>query len=125
MQLGFTCMLMRRPDQIITVQTCRTLSSSVRLLQLLQSAPAFAPVACVVGKETTSAEQQEAALEGLLDLTRCPGFMHAAFLSCDCRLERRWGSQCGLLGLCGCHGYKVSGLLTSHESQAAVCMLHG
>lgn len=50
-------------------------------------------VTAATGKETISAEQQEAALEGLLDLTRCPGFMHAAFLSCDCRLERRWGSQ--------------------------------
>jgi hypothetical protein len=41
------------------------------------------------GKDAASPEQQEAALEGLLDLTRCPGFMHAVFLSCDCRLERR------------------------------------
>ncbi|KAF8061912.1 hypothetical protein HT031_004172 [Scenedesmus sp. PABB004] len=40
------------------------------------------------GKDTASPEQQEAALEGLLDLARCPGFLHAAFLSCDCRLER-------------------------------------
>ncbi|WIA18254.1 hypothetical protein OEZ85_009722 [Tetradesmus obliquus] len=40
------------------------------------------------GKDAASPEQQEAALEGLLDLTRCPGFMHAVFLSCDCRLER-------------------------------------
>jgi brefeldin A-resistance guanine nucleotide exchange factor 1 len=43
----------------------------------------------LAGKDAASPEQQEAALEGLLDLTRCPGFMHAVFLSCDCRLERR------------------------------------
>eukprot|EP00775_Hariotina_reticulata_P002969 gene2969-3254_t len=40
------------------------------------------------GKDTASPEQQEAALEGLLDLCRCPGFLHTVFLSCDCRLER-------------------------------------
>ena len=40
------------------------------------------------GKDGAGPEQREAALEGLLDLARRPGFVHAAFLSCDCRLER-------------------------------------
>lgn len=53
------------------------------------SVPA-AGLACPAGKDTASPELQEAALEGLLDLCRCPGFMHAIFLSCDCRVERRW-----------------------------------
>jgi hypothetical protein len=42
------------------------------------------------GKDASAPpELQEAALEGLADLCRCPGFLHTAFLSCDCRLERR------------------------------------
>jgi len=40
------------------------------------------------GREAASAAQQEAALEGLLDLCRQPGLLHAAYLACDCRLER-------------------------------------
>jgi hypothetical protein len=31
---------------------------------------------------------QEAALEGLLDLVRQPGFVHDLFVNCDCRVER-------------------------------------
>lgn len=40
------------------------------------------------GKGVTSVEQQEAALEGLLDLCRQPGFVHDVFANCDCRVER-------------------------------------
>ena len=40
------------------------------------------------GKGVYSAEQKEAALEGILDLCRQPGFIHDIFVNCDCRLER-------------------------------------
>lgn len=40
------------------------------------------------GKNVSSMEQQEGALEGLLDMARQHGFLHAVFLSCDCHLER-------------------------------------
>lgn len=40
------------------------------------------------GKGVASLEQQEAALEGILDLCRQPGFAHDAFLNCDCRIDR-------------------------------------
>lgn len=40
------------------------------------------------GKGTGAVEQQEAALEGILDLCRQPNFVHAVFLNCDCRLDR-------------------------------------
>lgn len=43
----------------------------------------MAPLPCLA-----SAQVQEAALEGLLDLACTPGFLHAAFASCDCRIER-------------------------------------
>jgi brefeldin A-resistance guanine nucleotide exchange factor 1 len=33
-------------------------------------------------------EQQEAALEGILDLLHHPNFVHDAFVNCDCRIER-------------------------------------
>lgn len=48
-----------------------------------------AHTSCTAGRESASPELQEAALEGLLDLCRCPGFLHAVYLSCDCRVERR------------------------------------
>lgn len=37
------------------------------------------------GKGVVSLEQQEAALEGVLDLCRQPGFVHDIFVNCDCR----------------------------------------
>ncbi len=37
----------------------------------------------------TSLEQQEVALEGLLDLVRMPGFVHDMFVNCDCRCGAR------------------------------------
>ena len=37
------------------------------------------------GKGVSSLEQQEAALEGLLELIRTPGFIHDVFVNCDCR----------------------------------------
>jgi brefeldin A-resistance guanine nucleotide exchange factor 1 len=37
------------------------------------------------GKGLSSLEQQEAALEGILDLVRAPGFVHDIFVNCDCR----------------------------------------
>lgn len=40
------------------------------------------------GKGVTTVEQKEAALEGILDLCRQPGFVHDIFVNCDCRLER-------------------------------------
>ncbi|EFJ51864.1 hypothetical protein VOLCADRAFT_87471 [Volvox carteri f. nagariensis] len=40
------------------------------------------------GKGVPGLEQQEAALEGLLDLVRQPNFVHDMFVNCDCRLER-------------------------------------
>ncbi|GIL44250.1 hypothetical protein Vafri_1768 [Volvox africanus] len=40
------------------------------------------------GKGVTGLEQQEAALEGLLDLVRQPNFVHDMFVNCDCRVER-------------------------------------
>lgn len=40
------------------------------------------------GKGVVTVEQQEAALEGILDLCRQPGFVHDVFVNCDCRLER-------------------------------------
>ncbi len=46
-------------------------------------------IACYfAGKGVTTVEQQEAALEGILDLCRQPGFVHDVFVNCDCRLER-------------------------------------
>ncbi|KAG2488975.1 hypothetical protein HYH03_012417 [Edaphochlamys debaryana] len=40
------------------------------------------------GKGVQALEQQEAALEGLLDLVRQPSFVHDMFVNCDCRVER-------------------------------------
>ncbi|PNW80894.1 hypothetical protein CHLRE_07g334100v5 [Chlamydomonas reinhardtii] len=40
------------------------------------------------GKGVLALEQQEAALEGLLDLVRQPNFVHDMFVNCDCRVER-------------------------------------
>jgi len=40
------------------------------------------------GKGVSSLEQQEAALEGILELVRTPGFIHDVFVNCDCRLQR-------------------------------------
>ncbi|GFR51100.1 hypothetical protein Agub_g13429 [Astrephomene gubernaculifera] len=40
------------------------------------------------GKGVVALEQQEAALEGLLDLVRQPHFVHDMFVNCDCRVER-------------------------------------
>ena len=40
------------------------------------------------GKGVSTVEQKEAALEGILDLCRQPGFVHDIFVNCDCRLER-------------------------------------
>ena len=40
------------------------------------------------GKGVSVPEQQEAALEGVLDLCRQPGFVHDVFANCDCRIER-------------------------------------
>ncbi|KXZ43436.1 hypothetical protein GPECTOR_90g522 [Gonium pectorale] len=40
------------------------------------------------GKGVVALEQQEAALEGLLDLVRQPNFVHDMFVNCDCRVER-------------------------------------
>lgn len=64
----------------------------MRLSRTGKAAAAAAAVAVAVGrpgKDAASPELQEAALEGLLDLCRCPGFLHAIYLSCDCRVERR------------------------------------
>ncbi|KAJ9529408.1 hypothetical protein QJQ45_013728 [Haematococcus lacustris] len=40
------------------------------------------------GQGVSGAEQQQAALEGLLDIIHAPGFLHDMFVNCDCRLER-------------------------------------
>ncbi|KAF5842997.1 hypothetical protein DUNSADRAFT_3125 [Dunaliella salina] len=40
------------------------------------------------GKGVSSLEQQEAALEGILELVRTPGFIHDVFVNCDCRMQR-------------------------------------
>ena len=40
-------------------------------------------------------EQQEAALEGILDLCRQPGFVHDIFANCDCRCVERGSSSGG------------------------------
>ena len=49
----------------------------------------------LAGKAVTL-EQQEAALEGVLDLCRQPGFVHDMFANCDCRCAcvRVWGGTC-------------------------------
>lgn len=39
----------------------------------------------ITGKGVAQTEQQEAALEGVLDLCRQPGFVHDIFVNCDCR----------------------------------------
>eukprot|EP00798_Chlamydomonas_sp_ICE-L_P006642 gene6642-3299_t len=51
------------------------------------------------GKNMNSIEQQEAALEGVLDMCRQPGFVHDIFANCDCRLERGdlFADMCTLL----------------------------
>ncbi len=40
---------------------------------------------CHAGTGVMSNEQQEVALEGILDLVRTPGFVHDVFVNCDCR----------------------------------------
>lgn len=52
--------------------------------------PTCPPTACMhAGKGVSTLEQQEAAMEGLLDLVRTPGFVHDVFVNCDCRCARR------------------------------------
>lgn len=65
------------------------LSDTGKAAAAAAAAVAVAVAVACPGKDAASPELQEAALEGLLDLCRCPGFLHAIYLSCDCRVERR------------------------------------
>lgn len=54
-----------------------------RVLPLFKPTYTFADAAA--GKGLVSHAQQGAALEGLLDLLRTPGFVHDIYVNCDCR----------------------------------------